>query len=42
VNSLADKSAQIADNQVSIMVLAVHAMLAIALIMVGCQQKRWN
>ena len=42
VNSLADKSAQIADNQVSIMVLSVHAMLAIALIMVGCQQKRWN
>jgi ABC-type multidrug transport system ATPase subunit len=42
VNSLADKSAQIADNQVSIMVLTVHAMLAIALIMVGCQQKRWN
>jgi ABC-type multidrug transport system ATPase subunit len=42
VNSLADKSSQIADNQVAIMVLAVHAMLAIALIMVGCQQKRWN
>jgi ABC-type multidrug transport system ATPase subunit len=42
VNSLADKSAQIADTQVSIMVLTVHAMLAIALIMVGCQQKRWN
>jgi hypothetical protein len=24
------------------MILVVHAMLAICLIMVGCQQKRWN
>ena len=42
INSLADKSSLIADNQVAIMVLAVHALLAIALIMLGCQQKRWN
>jgi hypothetical protein len=41
-SSLPDKSSYVADNETALLVLLAQGMVGAALVLVGCQQKRWN
>ena len=40
--SLPDKSSYVADNETALLVLLAQGMVGAAMVLVGCQQKRWN
>lgn len=41
-SSLPDPSAYVADSSTAMLVLLAQAMVGVAMVLVGCQQKRWN
>ena len=40
--SLPDKSSYVADNETALLVLLAQGMVGAVMVLVGCQQKRWN
>jgi hypothetical protein len=40
--SLPDKSAYVADSETALLVLLAQGMVGAVMVLVGCQQKRWN
>ena len=41
-SSLPDQSAYVADSSTALLVLLAQGMLGVGMVLVGCQQKRWN
>ena len=41
-SSLPDQSAYVADSSTALLVLLAQAMAGVGMVLVGCQQKRWN